>query len=119
MICLSFEGLWKITFLVLIIIVGKPEKQYPQVEENLIVTAGSGNIKENDIFGHESSSIYIRSNSHTYVDHNRLHSFNQECIFIEAKSRCVLDSNQIFKDFSKTDAVRVDGRCKFWNYVRQ
>ena len=76
--------------------------------ENGIVTAGSGNIKENDIFGHEYSSIYIRSNSDTYVDHNRLHSFNQECIFIEAKSRCVLDSNQIFKDFSNTDAVRID-----------
>ena len=28
--------------------------------------------------------------------------------FIEANSRCVLDSNQIFKDFSNTDAVRTD-----------
>ena len=51
--------------------------------ENGIVTAGSENIKENDIFGHEYSSIYIRSNSDTYVDHNRLHSFDQECTFIE------------------------------------
>ena len=75
---------------------------------NGIVTAGSGNIKENDIFGLEYSSIYVRSNSDTYVDHNRLHSFNQECISIEAKSRCVLDSNQIFKDFSSTDAIRID-----------
>ena len=71
--------------------------------ENGIVTAGSRNIKKNDICGQEYSSIYIRSNSDTYVDHNRLHSFNQECVFIEAKSQCVLDSNQIFKYFSNID----------------
>ena len=41
--------------------------------ENGIVTTGSGNIKENDIFGHKYSSIYIRLNSDTYIDHNRLH----------------------------------------------
>ena len=37
-----------------------------------------------------------------------MHSFDQECIFIETKSRCVLDINQIFKDFLNTDAVRID-----------
>ena len=45
--------------------------------ENGIVTADWGNLKENDIFGHEYSGIYTGSNSNTYVDHNLLPSFNQ------------------------------------------
>ena len=41
--------------------------------ENGVVITGSGNIKEIDIFDHQYLSNYIRLNSDTHVDHNRLH----------------------------------------------
>jgi len=73
-----------------------------------IITAGSGNIKTNDIFGHSKHGIYIRKNGDIYIERNRLNVVTKHCIYIEAKSRCVLNSNIIYKMDAVAAAVYID-----------
>ena len=68
-----------------------------------IVTAGTGTIKENDIFGHGLPSVFVKSVGDVSISNNRLHAWKHECVHIEEQSRCVLENNIFYVTPSAKD----------------
>ena len=58
-------------------------------------TAGVGIIKENDIFGHRMSAVYVKMQGDPHVTRNRLQGILQECVYVEDNTRGLIEQNEI------------------------
>ena len=64
-------------------------------KEHGMQTAGVGIIKENDIFGHQMSAIYVKMQGDPHVTRNRLQGIQQECLHVEEGTRGLIEQNEI------------------------
>ena len=61
-----------------------------------IHSGGLGLIKLNDILSHASPSLFIKTYGNLTVTQNQLHSWKQECVYVEEKCRVILEENEFF-----------------------
>ncbi len=64
-------------------------------KEHGLQTAGVGIIKENDIFGHHMSAVFVKMQGDPHLTRNRLQGLQQESLHVEEGTRGLIENNEI------------------------
>lgn len=71
-----------------------------------IFSGGVGTITDNDILSQVLPSIFLRSIANVSIVKNRLHSWRHESVYIEDKSRVLLEQNEFFVSTSPASGAK-------------